>query len=189
MTKAYIVLIAILVVVVLAFTFAKSYLSRLDADDILMRHKINSQELVDSLRHTYEQMLKDNSADLQRRFDSLSSESDALIYTLESQLDLYISREYDPLQQMDSSSVATAAIAHQADEAASDLVTPSEYEIYIAYLEKIQELPKDLSSYEKQVEVTDIIKKLMDQFSLSEKDLKDVLLKLRQRNKGTTKSG
>lgn len=189
MRKSYALLIAILVVVVLAFTFGKSYLSRLDTSDRLLKQKLSRKELIDSLSHTHEQTLEDNSADIQARFDSLRNESDALIYSLESQLDLYISQEYDPLLQQDSSgnTDVTASDGAWADSTGM-IVTPSEYEIYIAYLESIQDFPKDLSSYEKRVEVREVKKKLMKQFSLSRKDLDNVLLKLRQRSKDPEKS-
>jgi hypothetical protein len=189
MKKSYALLITILVVVVLAFTFGKGYLSRLDTSDRLLKQKLSREELSDSLSKTYEQMLGDNSTDLQARFDSLRNESDALIYSLESQLDLYISQEYDPLLQQNSSGDTDVTAS---DDARADLtgmiVTPSEYEIYIAYLERIKDFPKDLSSYEKRVEVGEVKRKLMKQFSLSRKDLDRVLLKLRQRSKDTEKS-
>jgi hypothetical protein len=187
--KSYALLIAILVVVVLAFTFGKSYLSRLDTSDRLLKQRLGRQELIDSLSQTYKRMLEDNSTDLQARFDSLRIESDALIYSLESQLDLYISQEYDPLLQQDSTGDrdVTASDDARADSAGI-IVTPSEYEIYIAYLESIQDFPKDLSSYEKLVEVGEVKKELMKQFSLSKEDLDRVLLKLRQRSKDAEKS-
>ena len=189
MRKSYALLITILVVVVLAFTFGKGYLSRLDTSDRLLKQKLSRQELSDSLSKTYEQMFEDNSTDLQARFDSLRNESDALIYSLESQLDLYISQEYDPLLQQDSSGDTDVTAS---DDARTDstgmIVTPSEYEVYIAYLERIKDFPKDLSSYEKRVEVGEVKKKLMKQFSLSRKNLDRVLLKLRQRSKNAEKS-
>ena|GEM_PF-4049715 len=189
MTKPYALLIAILVVVVLAFTFGKSYLSRLDTSDRLLKERLSRQELIDSLSQTYEQMLEDNSTGLQDRFDSLRNESDALIYSLESQLDLYISQEYDPLLQQDSSGDTDATLSDEVSaDSISVIVTPSEYEIYIAYLESIQDFPKDLSSYEKLVEVGEVKKKLMKRFSLGRKDLNNVLLKLRQRSKDAAKS-
>jgi hypothetical protein len=189
MRKSYALLIAILVVVVLAFTFGKSYLSRLDTSDRLLKQRLSRQELIDSLSQTYEQMLEDNSAGLQTRFDSLRNESDALIYSLESQLDLYISQEYDPLLQQGSfgDSDLTASGNARANSTGM-IVTPSEYEIYIAYLENIQDFPKDLSSYEKRVEVREVKKKLMKRFSLSSEDLDRVLLMLRQRSKDAEKS-
>ncbi len=189
MRKSYALLIAILVIVVLAFTFGKSYLSRLDTSDRLLKQRLGRQGLIDSLSQTYEQMLEDNSTDLQARFDSLRNESDALIYSLEPQLDLYICQEYDPLLQQDSSgdTDVTASDDARADSTGM-IVTPSEYEIYIAYLESIQDFPKDLSSYEKRVEVGEVKKRLMKQFSLSRKDLDNVLVKLRQRSKAAEKS-
>jgi hypothetical protein len=186
MTRAYVLLIVILVVVVLAFTFGKGYLSRLDTSDTILKQKLDRQELVDSLNQTYEQILEDNSTDLQTRFDSLRDENEALIYSLESQLDLYISQEYDPLLQQNSSGEIADDIA-KADPA-SIVVTLSEYEIYIAYLEKVLDFPKDLSPYEQRVEVGEVKKRLMKQFSLSREDLDKALLKLRQRSKDAEKS-
>lgn len=191
MRRAYAVLIAVLVVVVIAFTFARSYLSRLGASHATLQQEIRRQELIDSLHATYEKMLQSDSSHLKEQFDSLCAESNALIYALESQLDLYINREYDLLLQTDSSghSDLSASSNDVTDEYADSLLTPTEYEIYIAYLEMNLRLPKDLSSYEKKVETREVKKELMERFSISDDQLEEVLLKARQRSMAGTRSG
>ncbi|MBU2625325.1 MAG: hypothetical protein KKG33_07175, partial [candidate division Zixibacteria bacterium] len=62
MKKAYILLIAVLVVVVLGFTYARSYLSRLESEDIRIKQRISQTQLMDSLRTTYQSMARETSA-------------------------------------------------------------------------------------------------------------------------------
>ena len=186
MKKSYFALIAILIVVVLAFTYAKSYLSRLETNDIKLKYEINRRELVDSLGQVYKLMLKENSADLRTRFDSLLQESDAFVYALESQLDLYINPEYDPLLYGFDSLGNTDESQPTPDTSIQDIteieikkLTPSDYEIYITYLEMSLDLPRDLSQYEKQVAAREIREKLLKRFSLSEQDLDKILTRIR----------
>ena len=172
MRRAYIILIAILIGVVIAFVYAKSYINRLEVSDIELKHDISRKGLIDSLDQVYQRLLADSTADLRQQYEDLKDESDALLYALESQLDLYINREYDPLHQADS-----------VDDKSGDesLIEPSEYEIYISYLENTLELPKDLSSYEKRVEITELKEKLMKKFSLDKSELEQILVKVRKR--------
>ncbi len=187
MKKAYVILIAVLIVVVAAFTIAKSYLSRLSADAIILTQELKRQELVDSLHHTYRQMLAENRSDLQIRFDSLCAESNAMIYALESQLDLYINSEYDPLRQGDSVGNWRSLSGNESDVEAKS-AAPIDYEIYIQYLEMVTRLPGDLSSYEKRVEVSEIKKQLMKSFSIDSAELEKALVGMRERGRAMAES-
>lgn len=184
MKKAYILLVAALVIIVLAFTYAKSYLSRLEAEDIRIKEKIERTKLIDSLRTTYAAMTRESNADLQHRYDSLAEESSALIYALESQLDLYLYPEFDPANTMDSvegDKTTSGVGGTETSVDSSRVISPTEYEVYLAYLEKSLDLPRDLSAYERRVAVREIKDKLMKKFSMSKKELSAVLSKMRGR--------
>ncbi|MBU1470802.1 MAG: hypothetical protein KJ723_08965 [candidate division Zixibacteria bacterium] len=184
MKKAYILLIAVLVVVVLGFTYARSYLSRLESEDIRIKQRISQTQLMDSLRTTYQSMARETSAELQRRYDSLADESTVLIYALESQLNLILYPELDPIAGGDTADVGATNVSGNDTSAtveSADIITPAEYEIYLTYLEKSVALPKDLSSYERKVAVRDIKNTLMRQFSVGDEDMAAILKKLRER--------
>ncbi|MFH1893678.1 MAG: hypothetical protein ABIK83_13465 [Candidatus Zixiibacteriota bacterium] len=184
MKKAYILLIAVLVVVVLGFTYARSYLSRLESEDIRIKQRISQTQLMDSLRTTYQSMARETSAELQRRYDSLADESTVLIYALESQLNLILYPELDPIAGGDTADVGATNVSGNDTSAtveSADIITPTEYEIYLTYLEKSVALPKDLSSYERKVAVRDIKNTLMRQFSVGDEDIVAILEKLRER--------
>jgi len=192
MKRSYILLIFALVAVVLAFTYAKSYLSRLESDDARIKQEISQRQIVDSLRLTYQMLANEHTEDLQNRYDSLLEESDALIYALESQLDLYINSEFDPAVDSmgaasgDSSAVDMAEAGDSSIAADADSLrirtAPEEYEIYVTYLEKALALPKDLSSYEKKVATKQIRRDLMNEFELEREELNSILVKVRTRN-------
>ncbi|MBU1319763.1 MAG: hypothetical protein KKH67_11290 [candidate division Zixibacteria bacterium] len=184
MKKAYILLIAVLVVVVLGFTYARSYLSRLESEDIRIKQRISQTQLMDSLRTTYQSMARETSAELQRRYDSLADESTVLIYALESQLNLILYPELDPIAGGDTADVGATNVSGNDTSAtveSADIITPAEYEIYLTYLEKSVALPKDLSSYERKVAVRDIKNTLMRRFSVGDEDIVAILKKLRER--------
>lgn len=183
MKRAYIILAVILIGVVIAFVYAKSYINRLKVSDIELKHEISRKGLIDSLDQAYQHLLTDSTADLRRRYEDLRDESNALLYALESQLDLYINQEYDPLLQTDSS--AKAMLDSNVGISGDDelMLRPVEYEIYISYLENTLEFPRDLSSYEKKIEIGELKEKLMSKYSLDKSELEQILVKVRKRGK------
>jgi len=186
MKKAYVLLIVILLVVTAAFIYAKIYINNLEARDTEIRLDIHHKVLVDSLHHVYERMNEQKTVDLRRAYDSLRVESEQLLYALESQLDLYLfdQMESDEDQNVEVSDDAGLDTLDNADEAAVDsaYIKPIEYEIYIAYLERIMDLPPDLSDYERRVAVREVKSKLENRYEMSEKELKSLLIKLRTRD-------
>lgn len=185
MKKVYILLIVILLVVTAAFIYAKIYINNLEARDTEIKLEMRHRGLVDSLHLAYERMNEQKTADLRRAYDSLRTESEDLLYALESQLDLYlfdqIESDEEPMAEPGADSVANADTAAVAAVEDSTLIKPIEYEVYIAYLERIMALPKDLSDYERRVAVREVKSKLEESYALSEKELKDILVKLRTR--------
>ncbi len=187
MKKAYILLIVILLVVTAAFIYAKIYINDLEARNTEIKLEMSHRGLVDSLHQAYERMNVQKTADLRRAYDSLRIESEDLLYTLESQLDLYLfdqlESDEEPVAVAATDSSVSADTAAMADAARdSTLIRPVEYEIYIAYLERIMALPKDLSDYERRVAVREVKSKLEESYALSEKELKQILVKLRTRD-------
>lgn len=183
MKRAYIVLAVVLIGVIIAFVYAKSYINRLKVSDIELKHEISRKGLIDSLDQAYQQLLTDSTGDLRQRYEDLRDESNALLYALESQLDLYINQEYDPLLQIDSSAKAMHDSNEDTSSGEEPAIKPAEYEIYISYLETTLEFPRDLSSYEKAVEVGELKNKLMDKYSVEKSELERILVKVRKRGK------
>jgi hypothetical protein len=181
MKRAYIILAVILIGVIVAFVYAKSYINRLKVSDIELKHEISRKGLIDSLDQAYQQSLTDSTGDLRQRYEDLRDESNALLYALESQLDLYINQEYDPLLQMDSTAKAMPDSNEGTSRSDEPAIKPAEYEIYISYLENTLEFPGDLSSYEKAVEVSGLKKKLMAKYSVDKSELEQILIKVRKR--------
>jgi hypothetical protein len=213
MKKAYFLLIGLLILIVLAFTYARSYLSRLESDNLRIKTELGRRQLIDSLQQTFEMMALDRTGDIQRSYDSLVRESDALIYALESQLDLYLNPEYDPVASVadpvedpdlrgdpeaqddkpdsvradsngvivpdTSKSLAADSVASIKDAGESDII-PHEYEVYIAYLDRIAGLPKDLTSYEKKVAYDEAERNLAAEYSVTRGDIRKILKKLRE---------
>ncbi len=205
MKKAYILFIGLLILIVLAFTYAKSYLSRLESDDLRIKTELGRRQLIDSLQQTFEMMAIDRTGDIQHRYDSLVRESDALIYALESQLDLYLNPEYDPVASVadpdpegqedepnsvradsnvvlapDTSKSLTVDSAASIKDAWESEITPREYEVYLAYLERVVSLPKDMTSYEKKVAYDEAERNLAAEYSVTKDDIRKILKKLRK---------
>jgi hypothetical protein len=200
MKRSYYLLIGVLVVVVLAFTYAKSYLTNLESRDTRVKREIVRRQVVDSLQQVYDRLLVQKDRALQERYDSLLSQSNEIVYTLESQLNLLLNPEYDPARyERDvtgiDSTVASLGLTESGSVAAEGVqrsdegggaasiggASPKEYEIYIAYLEKTLALPKDLSSYEKKVSLKEVRNTLMTEYSLTEEELDGLLLRFRER--------
>ena len=187
MKKAYILLIVILLVVTAAFISAKIYINKLEARDTEIRLDIRHQGLVDSLHLVYERMNEQKTVDLRRAYDSLQIESEQLLYALESQLDLYLFDQMESDNDAEEPSIDTVAEVtgdeyEEVEAVDSAYIKPIEYEVYIAYLERILNLPGDLSDYERRVAVREVKSRLEDKYDLSGEELKKLLVKLRTRD-------
>jgi len=100
-------------------------------------------------------------------------------------LSMHIDWQYEEIGEAEILESPDSSDAETGSTEPADVVPqirPEEYAVYIAYLEKVIEFPKDLSKYERKVAIQEVKSGLRKRYNLTKSSLDCVMVKMRNRD-------
>lgn len=176
MKKPYILFAGILVVLILAFTVSRSYLTALEKETKGGSGSTSQKVELEKFKDEVTQRIDESEASLMARLDSLeqrfreSQVHDSVVTTPPAVTTKPLGQS--PVKSTDSAvKKSESKPPTQAADAAAGVPTEQENEIYLKYLKRRWALPADLTAYETKLAKDEIMQEVGRQYNMSAEEV------------------